>query len=165
MSVPFPTPPMEGLHESSPTVSGFWVSKTVRAPDLAAPAAASQPACPPPMTQTIQVTMSGGQPGLNVHSPSYSFDRLVNDAKERKRRLFAALTCLHPIATINDMSTLEDPTCRRSSRGSGFCEFLSHSITSQRSDSVSLRSWQAGVLIGHKRPKPVFEMKWKSRTT
>lgn len=51
--VPFPTPPIEGLHESSPTVSNFCVRSTVLAPVLAAPAAASHPAWPPPMTHTV----------------------------------------------------------------------------------------------------------------
>ena len=50
--VPFPTPPIDGLHESSPTVSSFWVKRIVLAPVRAEPAAASHPACPPPITQT-----------------------------------------------------------------------------------------------------------------
>lgn len=51
-SVPFPTPPIDGLHESSPMVSSVCVSSTVRAPVRAAPVAASHPACPPPITTT-----------------------------------------------------------------------------------------------------------------
>jgi hypothetical protein len=50
--VPLPTPPILGLHDISPTVSSFWVIRSVRAPVLAAPAAASQPAWPPPITHT-----------------------------------------------------------------------------------------------------------------
>jgi hypothetical protein len=42
------------LHESSPTVSIRWVSSTVRAPVRAAPVAASQPACPPPIIHTTE---------------------------------------------------------------------------------------------------------------
>ena len=50
--IPFPTPPMDGLQESSPILSIFCVRSKVRAPVRAAPVAASQPAWPPPMTQT-----------------------------------------------------------------------------------------------------------------
>ncbi|KNZ78913.1 hypothetical protein J132_08138 [Termitomyces sp. J132] len=42
--VPFPTPPIDGLHESSPIVSSFCVRSRVLAPARAAPVAASQPA-------------------------------------------------------------------------------------------------------------------------
>ena len=42
--VPFPTPPIDGLQESSPIVSSFCVNKSVLAPVRAAPAAASHPA-------------------------------------------------------------------------------------------------------------------------
>ena len=42
--VPFPTPPIDGLQDSSPIVSIFCVNKRVLAPVRAAPAAASQPA-------------------------------------------------------------------------------------------------------------------------
>jgi len=52
--VPLPTPPIEGLQDSSPTVSNFCVKRSVRAPVRAAPAAASHPACPPPITQTVK---------------------------------------------------------------------------------------------------------------
>ena len=55
---PFPSPPIAGLHDISPIVSNFWVSKTVRAPARAEAAAASQPAWPPPMTTTSN-TRSG----------------------------------------------------------------------------------------------------------
>ncbi len=44
-----------GCSDISPTVSRLWVSSRVRAPALADAAAASQPACPPPMTMTSQV--------------------------------------------------------------------------------------------------------------
>ena len=49
---PLPTPPIDGLHAISPTVSARWVTRIVRAPSRAAAAAASQPACPPPTTIT-----------------------------------------------------------------------------------------------------------------
>mmetsp|Transcript_10740 Transcript_10740/g.31602 ORF Transcript_10740/g.31602 Transcript_10740/m.31602 type:complete len:260 (-) Transcript_10740:13-792(-) len=41
---PLPTPPMDGLHDSSPMVLACCVTRTVRAPQRAAAAAASQPA-------------------------------------------------------------------------------------------------------------------------
>lgn len=50
--VPLPTPPKDGLHDISPMVSSRCVKSTVRAPVRAAPAAASQPACPAPITTT-----------------------------------------------------------------------------------------------------------------
>ena len=43
---------MAGLQDISPTVAKLWVTSAVRAPSLAAAAAASQPAWPPPMTIT-----------------------------------------------------------------------------------------------------------------
>ena len=49
---PFPMPPIDGLHDISPTVSSEWVSSNVRAPIRPAAAAASHPACPPPTTTT-----------------------------------------------------------------------------------------------------------------
>eukprot|EP01137_Pigoraptor_chileana_P002745 Opistho-2@42000 len=52
MSVPLPMPPNEGLHDISPIVDILWVRSSVRAPVRAAPAAASDPACPPPTTTT-----------------------------------------------------------------------------------------------------------------
>jgi hypothetical protein len=45
-------PPKEGLHEHTPRLSVLGVMRAVRAPDRAAAAEASQPACPPPMTMT-----------------------------------------------------------------------------------------------------------------
>lgn len=44
---------MDGLHDSSPMVSSFWVRRSVLAPVRAEAAAASQPAWPPPMMQTV----------------------------------------------------------------------------------------------------------------
>ena len=49
---PLPTPPMDGLHAISPTVSTRCVTRSVLAPARAAAAAASHPACPPPTTIT-----------------------------------------------------------------------------------------------------------------
>eukprot|EP00967_Tisochrysis_lutea_P155366 scaffold310771_cov30-Tisochrysis_lutea.AAC.1 len=49
---PFPMPPMDGLHDISPIVSSFCVTRIVLAPLRAAAAAASQPAWPPPTTTT-----------------------------------------------------------------------------------------------------------------
>mmetsp|Transcript_39038 Transcript_39038/g.83312 ORF Transcript_39038/g.83312 Transcript_39038/m.83312 type:complete len:219 (-) Transcript_39038:358-1014(-) len=49
---PFPIPPMEGLHDSSPRVDASCVTSNVRAPVRAAAVAASVPACPPPTTTT-----------------------------------------------------------------------------------------------------------------
>ena len=50
---------MAGLQLISPMVSSLWVNSRVRAPKRAEAAAASQPACPPPMMITSQVFMSG----------------------------------------------------------------------------------------------------------
>lgn len=44
--------PIEGLHEHSPILLRSWVTRTVFAPALAAAAHASEPAWPPPITQT-----------------------------------------------------------------------------------------------------------------
>ena len=52
ISVGFAAKPMAGLQLISPMVDAFWVSNRVAAPMRAAAAAASQPACPPPMTMT-----------------------------------------------------------------------------------------------------------------
>ena len=43
---------MDGLHDNSPSVDAFCVSKSVRAPVRADAVAASDPACPPPITIT-----------------------------------------------------------------------------------------------------------------
>src|SRR5215469_2868281 len=43
---------MAGLQDMAPTVENRWVTSAVRAPIRAAAAAASQPACPPPITMT-----------------------------------------------------------------------------------------------------------------
>ena len=53
--IPFPIPPMDGLQEHSPILLRSWVTRTVFAPDRAAAALASEPACPPPMTQTSKM--------------------------------------------------------------------------------------------------------------
>ena len=45
---------MAGLQLISPMVSSLWVSSRVRAPKRAEAAAASHPACPPPITITSQ---------------------------------------------------------------------------------------------------------------
>lgn len=76
-SVPLPTPPMDGLHDSSPIVSIFGVSSSVRAPARAAPAAASHPACPPPITHTVMSYACKVNKYVSVsvpvlHSPSYA---------------------------------------------------------------------------------------------
>lgn len=52
MMVPLPMPPKLGLQEHVPRLSILGVTKAVRAPDLAAAAHASAPACPPPITTT-----------------------------------------------------------------------------------------------------------------
>lgn len=44
--------PIEGLQEHSPILLRSWVTRTVFAPALAAAAHASEPAWPPPITQT-----------------------------------------------------------------------------------------------------------------
>ena len=49
---PLASPPIAGLHDISPIVARLWVSSAVRAPSRAAAAAASHPACPPPITTT-----------------------------------------------------------------------------------------------------------------
>jgi hypothetical protein len=49
---------MAGLQDISPIVSRLWVSRSVRAPARAEAAAASQPACPPPMMMTSCVFMA-----------------------------------------------------------------------------------------------------------
>jgi hypothetical protein len=50
--VPFPIPPKLGLQEHTPMLSGLGVMSAVLAPDRAAPAHASEPAWPPPITTT-----------------------------------------------------------------------------------------------------------------
>ncbi len=49
---------MAGLQDISPMVAKLWVTSAVRAPSLAAAAAASQPAWPPPMTTTSKTLAS-----------------------------------------------------------------------------------------------------------
>ena len=52
-NAPLASPPMDGLHDISPTEpSGDGVTRATRAPRRAAAAAASAPAWPPPMTTT-----------------------------------------------------------------------------------------------------------------
>src|SRR5215510_1590317 len=54
---------MAGLHDMAPIVPTRWVMRTVFAPIRAAAAAASQPACPPPITATSNrytIKTSGG---------------------------------------------------------------------------------------------------------
>ena len=52
-NAPLASPPMDGLHDISPTEpSGDGVTRATRAPRRAAAAAASVPAWPPPMTTT-----------------------------------------------------------------------------------------------------------------
>ena len=53
---PLPKPPIAGLHDISPIVSILWVKSAVLTPILADAAAASQPACPPPITTTSKFT-------------------------------------------------------------------------------------------------------------
>jgi hypothetical protein len=50
-----PTPPMDGLQDISPIVENFCVISKVFEFILAEAAAASHPACPPPMTITSNV--------------------------------------------------------------------------------------------------------------
>lgn len=50
--VPLPIPPKLGLQEQTPILSNLGVMRAVRAPARAAPAQASAPAWPPPMTTT-----------------------------------------------------------------------------------------------------------------
>ena len=47
---PFATPPIAGLHDMEAILVMSIVSSSVREPSRAAAEAASQPACPPPMT-------------------------------------------------------------------------------------------------------------------
>ena len=49
---PLPMPPIDGLHDISPMLEAFCVTRSVEAPSRAAAAAASQPAWPPPTTIT-----------------------------------------------------------------------------------------------------------------
>ena len=49
---PLPIPPIAGLHDICAIVSRDSVTSRVSAPILAATNAASQPACPPPITST-----------------------------------------------------------------------------------------------------------------
>jgi hypothetical protein len=51
-TVPLATPPMAGLQLIWPIPSRFGVTSSVRAPMRADAAAASTPACPPPITMT-----------------------------------------------------------------------------------------------------------------
>ncbi|PSR74539.1 hypothetical protein PHLCEN_2v9716 [Hermanssonia centrifuga] len=90
--VPFPTPPIDGLQDSSPIVSSFCVKRTVRAPVRAAPAAASQPAWPPPITQTTKkkdMHNFSRKLGLYLfrwafYSPSYAFELEATEAYRRR---------------------------------------------------------------------------------
>jgi hypothetical protein len=50
-----PIPPIEGLQLISPRESMRWVKRIVWAPDLAEAAAASHPACPPPIIHTSAI--------------------------------------------------------------------------------------------------------------
>src|SRR5262245_62011019 len=52
---PLPNPPIAGLQDMAPIVSKRWVRRSVFAPARADAAAASQPACPPPITTTSYV--------------------------------------------------------------------------------------------------------------
>ena len=49
---PFPIPPIAGLQDIEPIVETLFVISKVFAPTLADAVAASQPACPPPITIT-----------------------------------------------------------------------------------------------------------------
>lgn len=51
-SVPFATPPIEGLQDNAPIEAILIVTSVVAAPHLTAARAASAPACPPPTTST-----------------------------------------------------------------------------------------------------------------
>ena len=55
---PLARPPMAGLQDISPMVVRRWVRSRARAPSRADAAAASQPACPPPITITSQELMA-----------------------------------------------------------------------------------------------------------
>lgn len=56
-------PPMLGLQLSSPIVAVLVVSSTVDAPVRAEAAAASTPACPPPMTTVCTLRKNVGSIG------------------------------------------------------------------------------------------------------
>ena len=55
---PLPTPPIDGFHDIWPASPARNVSKPTLAPRRAAPAAASQPAWPPPITRTSNTTQA-----------------------------------------------------------------------------------------------------------
>ena len=63
--MPFPMPPKLGLQEHTPILSSFGVISAVLAPDRAAPAHASDPAWPPPITTTSKRLIQRRQ--LEVH--------------------------------------------------------------------------------------------------
>jgi len=82
--VPLPTPPIDGLHDISPIVSSFCVMRRVRAPDRAAPAAASHPAWPPPITHTSHTDQN------NARLVSASFLKNIEDGRTVKIKCLAA---------------------------------------------------------------------------
>src|SRR5271155_4982928 len=53
-----PGPPTAGLHGIAPIVSKLTASNSVLQPSFAAACAASQPACPPPITNTSYLNAS-----------------------------------------------------------------------------------------------------------
>src|SRR5689334_1845056 len=61
---PLPRPPTAGLQDIAPMVEKRWVTSAVFAPMRAAAAAASQPACPPPMTMTSKLFVVSLIPNL-----------------------------------------------------------------------------------------------------
>ena len=56
---PLPNPPIAGLHDISPIEFSFVVTKAVLTFIRAAAAAASQPACPAPITTTSKFSIAG----------------------------------------------------------------------------------------------------------
>src|SRR6202012_3758985 len=60
---------MAGLQDISPRVSKACVSSRVRAPKPADTAAASQPACPPPMTTTSNFMGALIRAHKSIHKP------------------------------------------------------------------------------------------------
>ena len=85
---PLPTPPIEGLHDMTPIVSSRCVRSSVFAPQRALAAAASHPACPPPITTTSQKVPSSDS---RVSSPVPPFG--CDDESEVKARA-EAYCCL-----------------------------------------------------------------------
>src|SRR5262249_28327761 len=86
---PFANPPIAGLQDISPMVSTLWVTSSVSAPMRAAAAAASQPACPPPITMTSNLFMDAQDIDELWRKIGDSLDCFPSIVSRETARLFA----------------------------------------------------------------------------